>query len=462
MKTARTFALMGALVLTLAAQAQPAGRKLWNEGWAFSPDGITCANVLKLGARDLPKHLRLEVDGTLSRARVCVNGEVIGIGPMDPSSWALDLTPWVVPGNNVIEIQLHNAKGGLYRNVWLTETEEIAVDHWGSQLTAQLLEEGHARVTQRLRMKADYLQHVDFHTEIFYLSKADGKCVEQLVAESRSAESIYDGKEVEQQFELVDARLWSPESPNLYLARATVEGADGESAVYETLFGIRRAESRSDGLWLNGKKTAVKGVRIGTDAGILGEVWNEDVWAHRLMRLRELGYNAIGPDQKPVAPELLDLCDRLGFLVSEDVAQEGRDRNHPCLVSLGKRADFDAFPLDRAGFPKDDQARAAGSAYKLVATPEYEGKQLTLVTVEIQNRKGGRVPTASQQLSFNLQGPATLVAVDAGDPAFTAPLGSTQLPAFHGRALALIRRTGEGPITLTVTAPGIRKAVISL
>ncbi len=452
MKTVRIFALMGALALALVANAQPAGRKLWNEGWAVSPDGLTCANVLKLDARDLSKHFRLELDGTLSRARVCVNGEVAGIGPMDLSSWAVDLTPWLVAGNNVIEIQLHKPEGGLYRSVWLTEREGVAVAQWGSQVKAQVLGEGRAHVTQRLLIKADYLQRVDIHTEIFYLGADVTNPMEQLVAETRSAERVYDGKEVEQAFDLALVHLWSPETPSCYLARTTLDGADGERDVYETLFGIRPKENT----------TELKGVHIQADAGILGNVWNADFCALRLMRLRELGYNAIGPTERPVSPELLDLCDRLGFFVSDAASQEGRDLNHPCLIPQGKQADFSAYPLDRAGFPEDSEVRSVGSAYKLAATLDYQGKQLSFVSVEVQNRKGVRVPNAAHRLSFSLQGPATLVAVDAGDPAFVAPPGSTQLPAFHGRALAFIRRTGEGPITLTVTAPGVRKAVISL
>ncbi len=452
MKTVRIIALMGALALTFVANAQPAGRKLWNEGWAVSPDGLTCANVLKLDARDLPKHLRLEMDGTLSRARVCVNGEVIGIGPMDLSSWSVDLTSRVVPGNNVIEIQLHKPEGGLYRNVWLTETEEIAVAQWGSLVKTQLQEGGCAQVTQRLLIKADYLQRVDIHTEIFYLGADGMNPVEQLVAETRSTERVYDGKEVEQSFDLAEAHLWSPETPHRYLARTTLDGADGERDIYETYFGIRPKEN----------KTPVKGVLLKADAGVLGNVWNTDVCALRLMRLREMGYNAIGTDETPVTADLLDLCDRFGFWVSETAAQEGRDLNHPCLVPLGKRADFTAFPLDRAGFPEEERTAASGSAYKLAATMDYQGSQLAFVTLEVQNRKGARVQTDARQLSFSLQGPATLVAVDAGDPGFVAPPGSTQLPAFHGRALAIIRRTGKGPISLTVTAPGVRKAAISL
>ena len=93
-------------------------------------------------------------------------------------------------------------------------------------------------------------------TRILY--KEGGR--EVLVAETRTEDSVYDGKEIVQTFDLPDVRLWSPEKPQMYLARTVVEGADGTRDTYETPFGVRSAEFRPDGFYLNGKKTFLKGV----------------------------------------------------------------------------------------------------------------------------------------------------------------------------------------------------------
>ena len=182
--------------------------------------------------------------------------------------------------------------------------------------------------------------------------------MDRVLAETRSIEVIRDGKEVRKTFDLPSVRLWSPESPEMYLARTVVETSDGTTDTYETPFGIRRAEWKEDGFYLNGEKTFLRGVCLHHDAGALGAVWNDDAWVRRLTLLREMGCNAIRTAHNPPAPELLDLCDRMGFLVMDEltdtwtypkkphgyaelfdewaekdlVAMIHRDRNHPSVV----------------------------------------------------------------------------------------------------------------------------------
>ena len=206
MKTAHILTLWGTLALAVTAAAQPAGRKLWNEGWTFTKDGVTrgvdlphdwgveqpflqenpgetgklawwgkatYTKLLKLTAKDLQKDLRLEVDGAFSNAVVYVNGEEAGGWPYGYASWKVELNPYVQPGNNIIEIALDNKPessrwypgGGLYRNVWLTATEKTAVAHWGSYITTQVVGTA-ARVTQRLQLRTEYLQTVGVVTRI--------------------------------------------------------------------------------------------------------------------------------------------------------------------------------------------------------------------------------------------------------------------------------------------------------
>ena len=161
MDTVRTFALAAALLAALTAAAQPAGRKSWDEGWASSQDGasqdVTYAKVLSVTSRDLRKDIRLEVDGLYPDAVVYVNGQEAG-GRFGASvSWAVEITPFLVPGSNVIEMDLGGRplEDG---SVWLTSTEKTAVALWGSALSVQPADEGAARVTQRLTIRTDGLQ----------------------------------------------------------------------------------------------------------------------------------------------------------------------------------------------------------------------------------------------------------------------------------------------------------------
>ena len=106
--------------------------------------------------------------------------------------------------------------------------------------------------------------------------------------------------------------------------------------------------------------------------------------------------------------------------------------------------------------------KTASKPSRLKATVDYAGAELTYVNVDILDAKGTLVPDASNPLTFSVSGPAVLVATDAGDPTSHIPFYSPTLPAFHGKASAIVRRTGDGPVTVTVRAPGLGKARLVL
>ena len=109
-----------------------------------------------------------------------------------------------------------------------------------------------------------------------------------------------------------------------------------------------------------------------------------------------------------------------------------------------------------------DKVQTALKPSRLKVSVDYAGKDLTYVNVDILDARGTLVPDASPLLTFRVSGPAELVATDAGDPTSHVPFYSPTLPAFHGKASAIVRRKGEGPVTLNVSAPGLGKARIVL
>ena len=108
------------------------------------------------------------------------------------------------------------------------------------------------------------------------------------------------------------------------------------------------------------------------------------------------------------------------------------------------------------------QVRTAGKAAKLVPSVDFAGTELVYVTVDVQDAKGQLVPDADNLLSFSVKGPAVLLATDAGDPTSHVPFYSPELPAFHGKASAILRRTGSGPVVVTVKSKGLKTATIKL
>ncbi len=109
-----------------------------------------------------------------------------------------------------------------------------------------------------------------------------------------------------------------------------------------------------------------------------------------------------------------------------------------------------------------DKVVTAGKAVKLDASVDYAGEDLIYVTVDVLDKKGALVPDADNLVSFSVKGAAVILATDAGDPTSHVPFYSTELPAFHGKASAILRRTGPGPVTVTVKAKGLKTATVGL
>ena len=314
----KRYSLLLSILLTLSAAAQPGGRQLWNEGWTFSKDGAsrvlnlphdwgveqpfvqenpgetgklawwgkaTYSKTFKIEAEDLKQDFRLEVDGAFSNAKVYVNGAEAGGWPYGYASWAVELNPWLKEGENLIEIKLDNKPessrwypgGGIYRNVWLTRTAKTSVAHWGTYVKADI----RGTVTIDITFKTDKPVQAKVTTRILGTG-----------AEAVTEGPVYNGRILTQTLEVENPRLWYTDRPAGYVARTTVETAEGTDT-YDTHFGFREAEWRADGFYLNGWKTFLKGVCLHHDAGALGAVWNNDAWVRRLTKLKEMGCNAI-------------------------------------------------------------------------------------------------------------------------------------------------------------------------
>ena len=415
-------AALAAAAAAWTATAQPAGRQPFNEGWTFEKDGVrktldlphdwgvegtfkqeypgesgklawwgkaSYTKTLELTAEDLQKDIDLEIDGAMSHATVTVNGMDLGGWPYGYASFAIRLNPALKPGANEIRVDIDNPEessrwypgGGIYRNVWLTKTEKTSVAHWGTYVTTDIknvrkLEKStfwfaenspSKKFTADAEVRLDVtLKHAGepvvgvISTRIIRREKQrTGGSVDRILAETRSVERLEDGRTYTQTFEVEQVSLWDPEYPQMYIARTVVEPMDGPKDVYETPFAFRQAEWKADGFYLNGEKTFLKGVCLHHDAGALGAVWNDDAWVRRFRKLREMGCNAIRTSHNPPAPELLDLCDRMGFLVLDEltdtwtvpkkkhgyaelfdewvekdlVAMIHRDRNHPSVIA---------------------------------------------------------------------------------------------------------------------------------
>jgi beta-galactosidase len=326
---------------------------------------------LEIPAADAGKNIFLDVDGAMSYASVWVNGRCAGGWPYGYASWRVELTPFLKFGaDNVIAIRLDNPKqssrwypgGGIYRNVWLVKKSPVRVAHWGTAVTTPEVSEKSATV--KIKVTVDNSSGADatvaVKNEIFELSSASqrGQLIASITSDGLKVSSNLSATG-ESQIVLKSPKLWSIENPHRYVVVTTVIQNEKILDTYETPFGIRKAEFTVDkGFFLNGQHVKLNGVCDHHDLGALGAAINTRALERQLEILRSFGVNAIRTSHNPPAPELLDLCDQMGFVVMDEAfdcwaagknkndyhvlypdwheqdlrALVRRDRNHPCVI----------------------------------------------------------------------------------------------------------------------------------
>jgi beta-galactosidase len=289
--------------------------------------------ALAIPASDAGKQIYLDVDGAMSYAAVWCNGQIVGGWPYGYSSWRLDLTPYVKPGgNNVLAIRLDNPAsssrwypgGGIYRNVWLSKTSPVHVGQWGTFITTPEVSQAKGSITLKVTVDNDSKSDTSasLATEIYALD-GEGKRVGAAVAAIPATDvPVPAGKSatVESKGEVADPKLWSPDSPNRYVAVTTVRQNGAVVDTYETPFGIRTIKyDPNTGLFVNGKHYKLNGTCNHHDLGALGTAVNVRALQRQLQMLRDMGCNALRTSHNPPAPELLDFADQMGFLVLDEM-----------------------------------------------------------------------------------------------------------------------------------------------
>jgi len=276
------------------------------------------------------RQVTAEFDGVYQNSDVWVNGHHLGHRPNGYVSFAYDLTPHLVQGTNVVAVRVDNSHqpnsrwysgSGIYRHVWLTVTNPLHVAQWGTYVTTPVADSAAAQVAVRTRIANDGpgnqrggLRVVVLGPEGREVTRADTAF---LLAAGAAAE-------LPQRLRVHAPMLWSPDTPVLYTLRTTVFDASG-GVVDETTtpFGIRHIAYDADrGFLLNGKRVKMLGVNLHHDGGPVGAAVPEAVWARRLFLLKQMGVNAIRTSHNQPAPEFLDLCDRMGFLVMDEAFDE--------------------------------------------------------------------------------------------------------------------------------------------
>lgn len=265
------------------------------------------------------KQTTLIFDGAMSEARVFVNGKEACFWPCGYNSFYCDVTSLVNEDgkNNTLAVRLENRPqssrwypgAGLYRNVHVVTTEKIHVPVWGTQITTPYVKDEYASVCLRTTILNAEKTELTVVTDII---DADG----QVVSTKTNKGVINHGQPFTQNFIVERPKLWSPETPVLYKAVSKIYSGDTLLDTYSTRFGIRTIEYIADkGFYLNGKRRKFQGVCNHHDLGPLGAAINVAALRHQLTLLKEMGCDAIRTSHNMPAPELVELCDEMGFMM---------------------------------------------------------------------------------------------------------------------------------------------------
>jgi len=265
----------------------------------------------------------VEFDGVMANSEVWINGFRLGKRPYGYVSFAYDLAGHLNFGgkDNVLAVKADNSGqpasrwycgAGIYRHVRLVAEDPVHIARWSTFVTTPEItpERATARIETTVMNQGDTPSDIALSIRI---GEWTSKTAPQTIEPGKSAHYL-------REIPVTNPQLWDLDRPHLYSASLEVDEGKTSVDTEMVLFGIREFHfDAATGFWLNGKNLKIKGVCLHPEGGAVGAAVPLGVWEYRLEKLKELGVNAIRCAHNPPAPEFLDLCDRMGFLVMDEM-----------------------------------------------------------------------------------------------------------------------------------------------
>ena len=339
------------------------------------------------------KRITIQFEGIYMNSTVWINGVQLDTRPYGYSSFEYDLTPYIKTGSalpNVIAVKVNNNQpnsrwysgSGIYRNVWLTVTDPIHIAYCGTYVTTPSVSGSSATIvaTTRVQNHSNSVQKITVVTTIYdYLGNGVASNTSAPISIETNSESTLGIN-----LSISNPHLWSMSNPYLYFVKTQIFVNKKVTDTFTSSMGIRSISiNPNTGFWINDQNIKLHGVCMHHDLGSLGAAQNYRALERQVEILKSFGCNAIRTSHNPPAPELLEICDRLGLVVMDEAfdcwetgknvndygkffetwAQRDiqdwvcRDRNHPSVVmwSIGNE------------IPQQGDASGYNLAQKLIA-----------------------------------------------------------------------------------------------
>lgn len=325
-----------------------------------------------LDASDEGQRVYFDFDGIMAFPKIYINGQLAGEWDYGYMSFRVDATPYVRFGEeNIIAVQVdtreHRSRwypgAGIYRKVTMTLSDPVHIAHWGTFVTTPEVSDAAATVNVRTTVE-NHRESASRVTVEYTLVDPQGRTV----AKGSRVSTLPGGssRDIDLSLTVENPQRWDINTPHLYTARVAVR--EGGRSIFrlfakqtdseDVSFGIRTFQfTTDDGFHLNGQRVQLFGVNLHHDQGPLGAVFNVRAMERQLEIMQDMGVNALRTSHNAPAPEVLDLCDRLGIVVwdeafdkwddtadrlEDDPLEEHgeqqlrnlvmRDRNHPSVV----------------------------------------------------------------------------------------------------------------------------------
>ncbi|WP_370479232.1 LamG-like jellyroll fold domain-containing protein [Tamlana flava] len=298
-----------------------AGNPMGNDGGYFPAGVAWYQKHFEVPVEWHNRQIIVYFEGVYMNSDVYINGFHLGNRPYGYSSFSYDLTPHLnMSGDNTISVRVDNSQhknsrwysgSGIYRNVWLFSKGSVHVPNWGTVITTPAANTSQAAVNIKTTVKniTNSTQIIDLFTQII----GEGSAQTNISLGANSEQTI------EQNIQVSNPSLWSPDTPSLYEAIVQVKQNSTVIDESEHTFGIRSIDfSAENGFLLNGKPVLISGGNVHHDNGCLGAAAYNRAEERRVQLLKDAGFNAVRTSHNPPSEAFLDACDRIGLLVIDE------------------------------------------------------------------------------------------------------------------------------------------------